>query len=145
MKAGLSLIKNELIPLWLTTTASAADAGIHEKKVLGSGVTALIKLNEEMEYLVNIVKSLDNFGLVIKGVTQTIKPEEEEQSGEFLCMLLGTLGTWLLRNMLAGKGATGTSKGQGFIQAGNEVIWAEDGPTWRERGTIREGRIFNIS
>ena len=145
MKAGLSLIKNELISLWLTTTASAADAGIHEKKVLGSGITALIKLNEEMEYLVNIVKSLDNFGLVIKGVTQTIKPEEEEQSGEFLCMLLGTLGTWLLRNMLAGKGATGTSKGQGFIQAGNEVIWAEDGPTWRERGTIREGRIFNIS
>ena len=32
MKAGLSLIKNELIPLWLTATASAADAGIHEKK-----------------------------------------------------------------------------------------------------------------
>ena len=49
LKTGLPLIKNVikllaksvLIPLGLTVTASAADAGIH-KKILGSGSTTLI-------------------------------------------------------------------------------------------------------
>ena len=39
--------------------------------------------------------------LLIKGVTQTIENETKEQRGGFLGMLLGTLGTRLLGNMLA--------------------------------------------
>ena len=48
------LVKNVLIPLGLTAAASAADAGIH-KKILGSGNTALIIFNEEMEDIIKII------------------------------------------------------------------------------------------
>ena len=73
LKTGLPLIKNVikplaksvLIPLGLTAAASAADAGIH-KKILGSGTTALIMLNDEMEDIIKIVKYLENSGLLLK-------------------------------------------------------------------------------
>ena len=51
-----------------------------------------------------IVKSLEDSGLLIKGVSETIQNEVREQKGEFLNMLLRTLGSSLLVNMLAGKG-----------------------------------------
>ena len=57
-----------------------------------------------MEDVMKIVKSLEDSGLLIKGVTQTIEGETKEKKGGFLGMLLGTLGTSLLRNMVAGKG-----------------------------------------
>ena len=41
---------------------------------------------------------------MIKGVSETIKIEAKEQKGGFLCMLLGTLGSSLFGNLLAGKG-----------------------------------------
>ena len=53
--------------------------------------TTLIILNEEMDYIMKIVKSLEESGLLIKGVSQTIKYEAKERKGEFLGMLLGTL------------------------------------------------------
>ena len=66
LKTGLLLIKNVITPLTksllillgLTAAASEADAGIH-KKILGSGNTALIILNKDMEDLFKIVKSLE--------------------------------------------------------------------------------------
>ena len=70
LKTGLSLIKNVvkpltksvLIPLGLSASASAADAGIH-KKTLGSGnMTTLIISNNEIEYIIKIVKSLEDSG-----------------------------------------------------------------------------------
>ena len=59
-----TLAKSVLIPLGSTTAASAADAGIH-KKNLGSGnnTTTLIILNDEMEEIIKIVKSLEDSGL----------------------------------------------------------------------------------
>ena len=45
------LAKSVLIPLGLTVAASAADAGIH-KKIIGSGNTALIISNKDMEDLI---------------------------------------------------------------------------------------------
>ena len=78
LKTGLPLIKNVikplakslLIPLGLTAAASAADAGMH-KKILGSGnTTTLIVSNDEMEDIIKIVKSLEDSGLLLKGVTQ---------------------------------------------------------------------------
>ena len=62
VKTGLPLIKNViktlakivLTPLGLTAAASAADVGIH-KKILGSGNTALIISNEEMNDIIKIV------------------------------------------------------------------------------------------
>ena len=57
-----------------------------------------------MKDILKLVKSLENSGLLLEGVSKTIKNEAKEQKGEFLSMLLGTLGTSLLGNMLAGKG-----------------------------------------
>ena len=41
--------------------------------------------------------------IIIKVVDQTIENETKEQRGRFFVMCLGTLGTALLRKMLAGK------------------------------------------
>ena len=51
-----------------------------------------------------IVKSHDESGLLIKGISKTIKNEAEEQKRRFLSMLLGILGASLLGNLLTGKG-----------------------------------------
>ena len=66
----------------------------------------------------NIVKSLKESGLLIKGVRETIKNEAEEQKGRFLGMLLGTLGASLLANLLIGKGTIRAD--EGTIRAGEK-------------------------
>ena len=73
--------------------------------MFGSGTTTLIILNEEVNDIMKIVKSLEESGFLIKGVSETIKNEAKKQKGRFLSMLLGTLGTSLLGNQLTGKGA----------------------------------------
>ena len=60
--------------LELTAAAAAADAAIH-KKMFGSGTTTLLILNEEMNDIMKIVKSLEESGLLINGVSRTIKNE----------------------------------------------------------------------
>ena len=57
-----------------------------------------------MEDIIKIVKSLEDSGLLLGGVSETIQNEAKEQIGGFLSMLLGTLGASLLGNTLAGKG-----------------------------------------
>ena len=75
------LAKSVLIPLGLTAAAPAADGGIH-KKILGSGnMTTLIISNDEIHDIIKIVKSLEDSGLLIKGVTETIQNEVKEQKG----------------------------------------------------------------
>ena len=59
------LAKSVLIPLGLTTVASATDAAIH-KKMFGSGFTTLISCNEEMKDIMKIVKSLEESRLLIR-------------------------------------------------------------------------------
>ena len=51
----------------------------------------------------DIIKSLEDSGLVLKGVSETIQNEVKEQKGGCLSLLLGTLGAALLKNMIAGK------------------------------------------
>ena len=124
-KAGLPLIKNVieplaksvLIPLGLTAAESAADAKIH-KKSLGSGRTTLMISNDEMKDIVEIVKSLEDSSLLPEGVSETIQNKAKEKRGEFLSMLLGTLGASLLGNILAGKGKN--RAGEGIVRAGYE-------------------------
>ena len=53
-----------------------------------------------------IVKSLDVFRLLLKGVSETIQNEAKKQDEGFLIMLLDKLGASLLGNMLAVKGTT---------------------------------------
>ena len=108
LKNGLPLMKNVvkplaksvLIPLRLTTAASATDIAIHEK-MLGSGNMTLIISNEEMNDIIKIIKSPEESGLLMKGVQlktnrqlKTIKNKAKEQKG-FLSKLLGTLGAIL--------------------------------------------------
>ena len=110
LKTGLPLIGNVLkpldrsllIPLWLTAAVSAIDAAIH-KKMFGSGNMTLIISNEEMNDVMKSIKSLEESGLLIKGVSETIKTEAKEQKGGFLSVLLRTLGVSLLGNLLTCK------------------------------------------
>ena len=57
-----------------------------------------------MEDIIKIVKSLEDSGLLLKGVSETIQNETKDQKGGLLRILLGTLDASLLGNMLAGKG-----------------------------------------
>ena len=125
LKTGLSLIgnvlkllaKSFLIPLGLSSAASATNAAIH-KKMTGSGSTTLIISNEEMNDIMKTVNSLEKYGLLIKDVSQTIKNEAKEQKGGFLGILLGTLGASLLGNLLIGKGTV--RAGEGTVRAGQD-------------------------
>ena len=103
MKVPIPLAKNVLAPLGITAAASAIDAGI-QKKIHGSGTTTLIISNEEMNDIMKIVQALENSSILLKKVTKTIKNETKEQKGQFLSILLCTLGGSLLGNFLAGKG-----------------------------------------
>ena len=69
-----------------------------------------------MENIIRIVKSLEDSGLLLKGVNETIQNEAKEQRGGFLSMLLGTLAASLLGNILAGWGIN--RAGEGVIRDG---------------------------
>ena len=69
-----------------------------------------------MEDIMKIFKSLEEYGLLIKGTSQTIKKEAKEQKGGFLGILSGTLGVSLLGYLLSGKGII--QAGEGIIRAG---------------------------
>ena len=66
---------------------------------------------EDMEDLIKIVKSLENSGLLLEGVTESVQNEVNQQK-RFLSMLLGTLGASLLGNLLTGKGIHSAGKGK---------------------------------
>ena len=124
LKTGLPLIKHVikplaksvLIPLGLTAAASATDAGIHKKYLIIS--------NNQIDDIIKIVKSLEDSGLLLKGVTETVQNEVKEQKRGFLSMLLGTLGASLLGNLLTGRGIYRAGKGKGINRAGEGVLRA---------------------
>ena len=127
LKTGLPLIKNVtkpfaksvLIPLGLTATASGAEAGVHKKYQ-----DLVIQSNNEIEDIIKIVKSLEDSGLLLDGVTKNVQNEVKEQKGGLLSMLLGTLGASLLGNLLTGKGIYRAEKGKGIVRAGEGVVRA---------------------
>ena len=57
-----------------------------------------------MEDIMKIAKSMEESGLLVKGISETIKTESKEQKGGFRTILLGTLAASILGNALAGKG-----------------------------------------
>ena len=118
MKVAMPLAKNVLVPLGLTAAMSAIDGSI-QKKIHGSGATkgAGVKLiieQEDMNDIMKIIKALEKSGILLKGVSKTIKNETKEQRGGFLNMLLGTLGASLLGNLLTG--------GKGIMRAGEVSV-----------------------
>ena len=91
LKTDLPLMKNELNPLaksvliprgW-TAEASATDPTI-QKKTFGSSMTIIS--NEEMNDM-KIVKSLEESGLLMKGISETIENEAKEQRGRFFSVI----------------------------------------------------------
>ena len=95
LKTGLRLIKcnvikpfakSVLILDWLQQHQQQRQEYI--KKILGSGnnnnTTTLIKLNNEMEDIIKVAKSLEDSGLLLKGVTETVQNEVKEQKEDFL-------------------------------------------------------------
>ena len=150
LKTGLPLIQNVIkqlaksvsIPLGLTAATLTTDAGIH-KKILGSGNpsyshnnnnnnnnsnnTVLIIPNDEIEDIIKILKSLEDSGLLLEGITETVQSEVKKEKGGFLSTLLGTLGASLLGNLLTGKGIYRARKGQGINRAGEGIVRAGGG------------------
>ena len=72
-----------------------------------------------MDDILKIFSSLEDSGLLLKGVSETIQNEAKKQRGGFLSMLLGTLGTSLLGDLL-----TKNLSVKGVIRSGEEVIRA---------------------
>ena len=72
-----------------------------------------------MNDILKIVKSLEDSGVLLKGVSETIQHEAKEQRGGFLSMLLGTLGASLLGDVLSK-----ALSGKGVIRAGEGTISA---------------------
>ena len=72
--------------------------------------------NEEIKDIIKIDKSLEESGLLIKGISKTITNEAEEQKERFLGMWLGALAASMLGSALTGKGVLKAS--EWIIRAG---------------------------
>lgn len=91
MKVGLLLTKNvlapsaksALTPLGLTASMSATNAAI-QNIIFGTAMTTLIASNEEIYDILKIVNSLEEFALLIKGVSETFQNEIKDQNSGFL-------------------------------------------------------------
>ena len=121
----IAIIKSVIQHLGLlgfTAASSAVDLGV-QKNIYGSGTTTLVISNEEINDIMKIVQTLENSGVLLKGITKTIKNKTKEQNAGFLRMLLGTLGASLLGELLtknlSGKGTV--KAGEGFLRAGEGI------------------------
>ena len=68
-----------------------------------------------MKDLLKRIKSLEDSGILLDGITETVENEVKEQKCGFFSMLGNLLGS-LLGNMLAGRGVI--RAGEGTIRAG---------------------------
>ena len=125
MKVAMPLAKNVLAPLGLTAAMSAIDGSI-QQNIHGSGVKLIIE-QEDMNDIMKIIEALENFRILLKGVSKTIENETKEQRGGFLSMLLGTLGASLLGNLLTGKG---------IMRAGNGIVRAGEGSGSKKKNNL---------
>ena len=72
MKVADPLAKNVSAPLQITAAASAIDVRI-QKKIQGSRTITWLISNKEMNDIIKIVQALEGSGILLKGVTETIK------------------------------------------------------------------------
>ena len=111
------LAKNLLLQLGLLVRKLAADVAI-QKKSYGSGHLSeiLVKKREETWDIMKRAESLEESGILVKGIRETVKNENNQQKWGFLPMLLGALAAGTLGNELAGRGVT--RAGEYTIKAG---------------------------
>ena len=77
-----SFAKSVLVPLGLTAVVSAIDVAIH-KEMFRSGMTILIISNKEMNDITKVVRSLEESGVFIKGVSERIKMKQKNKKADF--------------------------------------------------------------
>ena len=130
MKVTLPLAKNVLALLGLTAAMAAIDGSI-QKKIHGSRIKLIIE-QEGMKDIMKIIESLENSGILLKGVSKTIENETKEQRGGFSSMLLGTLGASLLGDLLPGKG---------IIRAGDGIVRAGEGSRAKGNGSKKNPKF----
>ena len=111
LKTGLPLLKSVIKPLGLLGLTAATSADVQKKKKKNTWFWSSSDSVPKTTTLIISNKALENSGVLLKGVTETIKNETKEQKGGFLSMLLGTLGASLLANLLTGKGIVRAGKG----------------------------------
>ena len=87
--------------------------------------TTLVFSNEDLNEIMKIVKPLEESGLLMNGVSETVKNEVKDPKGGFLDKLAATLGASILENLLAGKGVVWGS--DAVIRAGEWIIRAREG------------------
>ena len=75
MTARLALMKS--VPTSLAKSVSLP------LRLSGSGITTFIVSNEEMEDIVKIVKSLKESGLMVKGISETLKIRQKNKKKYF--------------------------------------------------------------
>ena len=85
----------------------------------GKRLTLFIS-TEDMNDVIKIIKSLENSGVLIDGVTQTVKDEIKKQEGGFLGALLAPLIASLLQPVISsavkGKSRRGVRRaGRGYM------------------------------
>ena len=73
----LKCVIKPLGTLCLTGAASATDNEINKKILRSGNHTTLITSNDDIQDLLKIVKSLENSGLLLNGITETVKNEVE--------------------------------------------------------------------
>ena len=76
------LAKRVLVPLGLSEAASPTDTA-NQKKILGSGAATLIFSNKDLSDIIKRVKSLEDTGLLMKGVTETVENEVKGKKEDF--------------------------------------------------------------
>ena len=76
MKVEMPLAKNVLAPLGLTAAMSAIDGSIQKK--IHDSVVKLIIEQEDMNDVMKIIEALENSGILLKGISKTIKNETKE-------------------------------------------------------------------
>ena len=81
------------------------------KKIYGSGTTVIF-CNEDINDMIKIVKALEDSVILVKGVTKTLQNDVKKGSAlPILPMLLGTLGSSLIGNLLSGRGLFRSAEG----------------------------------
>ena len=141
----MGLAKNVLLPLGLTAAASAAEAGI-QKKILGVTCMFLIQVkkyklyinSDELGDILQIIEALEQSGLLIDGITETVIYKVQNQEGGFLGLLLGTLGARLSSNSLS-KGKGTFRAGEGIRRAGKGFMRAGEGIRRAGKGLMMTG------
>ena len=119
--SGKKALANFAVPLardevpGLVNNVASNTMNKFERKISGKGAVrvgkgfTLCNLSEDMNHIIKIIKSLEDSGALIHGITGTVKNEIKEQEGGFLGALLVPLAASLVQPVISSivKGISG--------------------------------------